>query len=137
MSWRNEGLTNTGPRAVRPKVVQNGPRTDLLFGGRPVSVKEVSTNEPAIHGVHMAIDHVAGAVGIWEVEGQEKGVLLGAELLNRFKGCATDRLSGPSEKVSDLLAEVSGCFGMIDMPDLLLYGWKEGLQPFFCSGHGS
>lgn len=96
-------------------------------------MKEVSTNEPAIHGVHMAIDHVAGAVGIWEVEGQEKGVLLGAELLNRFKGCATDRLSGPSEKVSDLLTEVSGCLGMIDIPDGLLDGRKEGLQPFLAA----
>ena len=124
---------NTGPRAVRPEGVQNGPRTDLQFGGRPVSVKEVGANEPAIHGVHMAIDHIAGAVGVREVEGQEKGILLGAELFDRFKSCATDRLSGPSEKVSDLLAEVSGCFGMIDIPDLLLDGWKEGLQPFFAA----
>ena len=117
VSWRIVVLTNIGSRAVRPEVVQNGPSTDLLFSRRPVSMKEASTHEPAIHGVHMAIDHVAGAVGIREVESQEKRVLLGAELFNCFKGSATDKLSGPSEKVSDLLAEVSRCRGMIDVPD--------------------
>ena len=98
-----------------------------------MSVKEVGVNEPAIHGVHMAIDHVAGAVGVREVESQEKGVLFGAELFDRFKGCAADGLSGPSEEVSDLLTEVSRCLGMIDIPDGLLDGRKEGLQPILAT----
>lgn len=96
-------------------------------------MKEVGAHEPAIHRVHMAIDHVAGAVGVREVKGQEKGILLGAELFDGFKSCAVDRLFGPSEKGSDLLAEISGCLGMIDIPDLLLDGWKEGLEPFLAA----
>ena len=91
------------------------------------------TTEQVIPGVTVALIKDLNNNGIWEVEGQEKGVLLGAELFNCFKGCATDRLSGPSEKVSDLLAEVSGCLGMIDIPDGLLDGRKEGLQPFLAA----
>ena len=96
-------------------------------------MKEASAYQPAIHGVHVAINHVAGAVGIREVEGQEEGILLGTEFFDGFKGCAADRLSGPSEKVSDLLAEVGRCRGMIDVPDLLLDGWIESFQSFLAA----
>ena len=96
-------------------------------------MKEASAHQPAIHGIHVAINHVAGAVGIRKVEGQEEGILLGTELFDGFKGCATDRLSGPSEKVSDLSTEVGRCRGMVDVPDLLLDGWIECFQSFFAA----
>ena len=69
-------------------------------------MKEASAYQPAIHGIHVAIDHIAGAVGMGEVKGQEEVLLLGTELLDGFKRCAADKLFGPSEKVSDLLAKV-------------------------------
>ena len=58
-----------------------------------MSVKETSVHQPAIHGVHVAINHVAGAIGIREVEGQEECVLLGTEFFDSFQGCAADRSS--------------------------------------------
>lgn len=72
----------------------------------------------------MAVDHVAGTTGIWEVKGQEEGVRLGAQLFDGFQSGAGERLPGLSQEVSNLLAAVVWRLRLVDIPDLLRDGRK-------------
>ncbi len=63
VGWRIEPFRNIGARTVGPEVMKNGPGTDLQFGRRAMSMKEASVYQPAIHGVHVAINHVVQTHG--------------------------------------------------------------------------
>ena len=60
-----------------------------------MSVEEARACEPARHGLHMAIDHIAGAVGLGIIKGERKDIGFGTQLVDRFQSCAADVLAGP------------------------------------------
>jgi len=53
----------------------------------------------------MAIDHVTGAIGVGEIESEEKEVRLGIKLLDCFQGSACQMVLGPRSEVCRPLAE--------------------------------
>ena len=62
--------------------MEKRPSTDAILSGHEMTMKSIARKEETVHFVHMAVDHVAGAIGIWEVIGDDKGVGLEAELEN-------------------------------------------------------
>ena len=62
--------------------MEKRPGADAVLSGHEMTMKSMSSKEETVHVVHVTVDHVAGAVGIREVIGDDKGVGLEAELEN-------------------------------------------------------
>ena len=74
MSRRLVGFGDLSPWAVRPEVVQQGPRADIAFGRSPMSMKGAAIVQPASHAIHVPVKHVAGAVGLRVFISQDKAL---------------------------------------------------------------
>ena len=75
-------LANLGSGAVRPEIMKQSPSPDLSFSRLPVTVKKTSTVEPTSHGFYMTVNHVAGAIGVWMIKGQNEGIGLGTQFFD-------------------------------------------------------
>ena len=65
--------------------MEKRPGADAVLSGHEMTMKSMASKEEAVHVVHVAVDHVAGAIGIWEVIGDDKGFGLETELENRVQ----------------------------------------------------
>ena len=98
-----------------------------------MTVKETSIRQPAAHRFQMAVNHIAGSIGLWEVKSQDKQVGFGPQLFNGLQGWARKGLASPGQKVSGLLTKFLRVSGVIDVPNLLLDFRPERLPAFFAA----
>ena len=124
-------MTDLSSGAVGPEIVKQSPSSDLSFSRLPVTVKKTSAVEPTSHGFHMAVNHIAGSIGIRIIKGQNEGVCLGTQFSDGIQRGAGQVLSGPGLKVSHLLTERGRVRGVIDVPGLLLDEVKQGFELAF------
>jgi hypothetical protein len=110
--------------------MKQGPSPNLQLGGGPVTVKEASGEEPAGHGVHLPVNHIAGPIGGWIVEGQQEKLGLGDQLWGGFEGRTRDRYSSLFQQSLALRSKVSFVLGSIDRPDLVFDIWEARFQAF-------
>src|SRR5574341_2134053 len=122
-------LADFGTWAVGLKVMEQSPGADLILGRHEMAVKVVSGIQAAVERVKLAVEPMAGAIGCRIVKGQEKAVGVGAQFEDRIERRASDVGVCPSLKVSDLLQEVGGLGGMINVPHALLNGLESIFEP--------
>jgi len=119
-----ELLTDFGTRAVGLEVVKQGPGANEILGRHEMTVEIAGGIQAAVERVEMAVQHVAGAIGVGVVKGQGEEVGFGTELENGLQGGAGDVVLRPDLEVGDLPHEVTGMVGVVDVPDALLNGLK-------------
>ena len=95
VSWRRINLADLCAWAVGSEVVQQGPGADGAFGRSPVTVEEACAIEPARHGIHVTIQHIAGAMSKWMIVSQDKALGFCAQLENGFQDVACGILLCP------------------------------------------
>ena len=111
--------------------MKQSPSSDLKFSRVPVTVKETGTVEPTSHRLHMTVNHIAGAVGIRVIKGQQEGIGLGTQFGNGNQGGPSQVLLSPGLKVTHLLPERYRVGSVIDVPNLLLDLVKKGFELTF------
>jgi hypothetical protein len=47
-------------------------------------MKVAGAIEPTGHGVHMPVHHIAGAIGLWIIKREQKGIGFGSEFVDGF-----------------------------------------------------
>ena len=62
--------------------MEKRPSADAILSGHEMTVKGFARKEEAVHVVHMAVDHIAGTIGMGEVIDDGKEVGLETELEN-------------------------------------------------------
>jgi len=91
-------------------------------------MEETGAIQPTCHGIHMTIEHVAGAVSLRVGIGQGEAFGLGAQLEHGFLEIAGGVLLSPLAERFSLLAE-GGCIGgMVDLPDLVSDLLEQGFE---------
>ena len=80
VGWRLVGFANLGTRAIRSEVMEQSPSPDGAFSRGPMAMEETRAIQPTCHGIHMTIEHVAGAVSLRVGIGQGEAFGLGAQL---------------------------------------------------------
>jgi hypothetical protein len=120
VSGRDVKLTNFGSWAIRLEIMKQSPGADLEFGRVPMAVKETGIRQPAGHRFHVPIKHIAGAVSLGEVKGQDKLIGFGAQFLDGFQSRTRDGVLRPGQQVSGQLSEILGISRVVDIPDPLL-----------------
>ena len=98
-----------------------------------MTVKETGIRQPAVHRFHMAVNHIAGPISLWEVISQDKQVGFGPQFFNGLQGWARNGLASPGQKGSALLTEFLRVSSLVDVPDLLLDLRPDGLPTFFAA----
>ena len=102
------------------EIVKQGPSPEMILSRHQMPMKVMCSRQATVEGVHMAVKHIAGAIGLRMLKSQDKAVGFGAQLEDGFEGGASDVLFSPGLKLNDLLQEGGGRGGMIDIPDPLL-----------------
>ena len=64
MSGRIELLSHFGSRTIGQKIMAQGPSADTPFSRDQMAIEILGVIEVTIQGVHMAVNHIAGAVSI-------------------------------------------------------------------------
>ena len=65
-------LTDFSSGTIRPEVMAQRPSAYLQFSRAPMTVKSSRREEPASHWLHETINHIAGAISLGVIEGQNK-----------------------------------------------------------------
>ena len=112
-------LTNFSSGAIRPEVMAQRPSPDLQFSRTPVTVKSAGGEKPTRHGFHEPINHIAGAISLGVIEGQDEAFGFSHQLFNRQQSSPGEGLLCPGLKLAHLLAKVSRIRGVIDVPDVI------------------
>ena len=81
-------FTDFGARAVGVKVVKQSPGADVVFSRHEMTMKVTSLIQAAVEWVKMAVNHIAGAIGVGMIKSQDKAVSVRTELEDSFQGRA-------------------------------------------------
>lgn len=103
-----------------------------------MAVKETGAHEPAVKGDHVAVDHVAGTMGVREIESEEEDIPstgsghcgFGGEFDNGFQSGSGQGVLRPGEEGGDTLAKVFGRGAAVDVPHHAGDGRKQVLIAF-------
>ena len=115
---------------IGQEIMKERPGTGLKLSRAPIAMKETRLKEPRLHGIDMAIDHVAGTMSRWMLKGQDKGVGFGDQLFDGLESGSRAGSGCPGKEISTLLTKGGSIGRGVDVPDLLLQGGPERLPLF-------
>ena len=65
MSGRLEFFTDIGSRTIMPETMKKCPSSNFFLSRNQMSMKIASIEKPPVHRYHVAVNHIAGSMGIW------------------------------------------------------------------------
>ena len=111
--------------------MKKSPSPGTVFSGHKMAVEISASKEKAVHIIHMAVKHIAGAISLREVISKSIKVNLETEFENGIQGKAIGQgLKSPKGEVSDLGVKVIGSDGVIGIPDQVANGGENRFEPF-------